>query len=133
MSFDWSQYYQIADALFQAAKDPSSKEAFCRSSISRSYYAAFNLSYAKRAEFWGDAAAQGAEKHQWTIERFIEFRGSPKEKQEAYNQIGENLRRLRAYRNIADYNEHFEGTPATVAKTALRLSRYVLDNLVKYP
>jgi uncharacterized protein (UPF0332 family) len=133
MSFNWSEYYQIADAFFKVAEQSAFKEAFYRSSISRAYYSAFNIAYKKMAAVWGNTAAQGAEKHQWTIERFNNFQGSPVEKQNTYKVVGANLERLRTYRNNADYDDQLQLDPAKQARITLMLANQILEGLSKHP
>lgn len=41
MSFDWSQYFQLALELIKESDEPASEEAKSRAAISRAYYAVF--------------------------------------------------------------------------------------------
>jgi len=43
MSFDWSEYLNLANKLVQAKSTPSADEACQRTAISRAYYAAYCL------------------------------------------------------------------------------------------
>ena len=45
MSFDWIDYYTLADELSKKRNDESSvnEEAACRSAVSRAYYAALHI------------------------------------------------------------------------------------------
>jgi len=43
MSFDWSEFLELAYELAQSTSEKSSEEARTRSAISRSYYAAYRI------------------------------------------------------------------------------------------
>ena len=62
MSFDWSEYLNLAQELAGQATGPSSQEAKLRSAVSRAYYAAF---YAATALLLGEGLDFG--KHSGVI------------------------------------------------------------------
>ena len=43
MSFNWTDFLTLADALVRAPNSPGPEEASLRSAISRAYYAAFHV------------------------------------------------------------------------------------------
>src|SRR6266849_725492 len=103
MSFDWSNYLDLARELQRQGAVHSSKEAELRSAISRAYYAAF----CKARNYLRDrrhlTLSRGAEAHSEVQD---EFQLSPDRR---FKEIGENLNRLRTFRNRADYNDVFAG------------------------
>ncbi len=103
MSFDWSNYLDLARELQRQGAVHSSKEAELRSAISRAYYAAF----CKARNYLRDRRhlilSQGPEAHSEVQDT---FQVSPDRR---LKEIGENLNRLRTFRNRADYNDVFSG------------------------
>jgi uncharacterized protein (UPF0332 family) len=113
MSFNWSDYLDLARRLYREGTIHSVKEAELRSAISRAYYAAFcnarNYLIAK-----GHKLSGGPEAHAEVQDRFIT--SSDRRRKE----IGENLKRLRSLRNRADYRNTFPGlNNTTVISIAL--------------
>lgn len=90
MSFDWKEYFTVAQEL--AKKD---KEGYFRSAISRAYYGAFCLARNKK----GYKNYTGSDVHSKVIEAF------KTEKDKNLREIGAKLDMLRRQRNLADYNE----------------------------
>lgn len=108
MSFDWSNYLILARELQRQGAVHLSKEAESRSSISRAYYAAFCKSRNFLRDKRHKTLSEGSDVH---AEVQKEFRNSNDKRLKA---IGENLNRLRKYRNRADYNDVFPGLNNTV-------------------
>ncbi|HEY9808621.1 MAG TPA: hypothetical protein V6D13_04710 [Halomicronema sp.] len=95
MSFDWSQYLNLAYKLAGTPHNPAN-EAELRSAISRAYYAAF----IKARNFLRDVdnlTIPRRDGHKYVINHFEN--NSDKRRRE----IGNNLHRLRDFRNDADY------------------------------
>ena|SRR5438128_6604811 len=113
MSFDWSDYLDLARELYKQGAVHSSKEAELRSAISRAYYAAF-CNARNHLVTKGHKLSEGPEAHTEVQDKFTA--SSDRRRKE----IGENLKRLRTLRNRADYRNAFPGlTKATVASIAL--------------
>jgi uncharacterized protein (UPF0332 family) len=132
MSFDWSGYLAIAEKSYSDASvetDSLLVEAHCRCAISRAYYSVFNVSYRKLLANWGSAAAQGGEKHGWTIERYNNYHSPDAAKQTAYRKVGVDLDRLRVYRNNADYDDILTASPSKRAEIVIKMSHRILNNL----
>lgn len=119
MSFDWSEYLQLARYL--AAQDVSpSEEARQRSAISRAYYAAYHeVRLLARQQGFQDSHA---ENHRNLIEYCLA------EPRREWRNLGENLRRLRDKRNSADYDRRFERVDYH-ATTCISLAASVLDQV----
>ena|SRR2546423_11209069 len=101
MSFDWSNYLDLARELKRQGAVHSSREAESRSSISRAYYAAF----CKARNYLRDrkhlTLSEGAEVHTEVQKEFL------RSNDRRLKEVGENLNRLRTYRNRADYQDIF--------------------------
>jgi uncharacterized protein (UPF0332 family) len=101
MSFDWSNYLDLARELQRQGAIHSSKEAELRSSISRAYYSAF----CKARNYLRDrrrlTLSEGPEVHVHVQDAFLDSNDK------RLKGIGENLTRLRTYRNRADYQDTF--------------------------
>jgi len=125
MSFDWKKYLIIAQDWADLSKEHINKEALLRSSVSRAYYAAFckSRNYLRDIE-----KAQGLGKsskvHQSVIDRFEESASTAK------NDIGAALRRLRSFRNNADYKDRFRDLEE-VAQLSLSYAEEIIESLDK--
>ena len=121
MTFNWSEYLNLARELAGKSTDVSSEEAKLRSAISRAYYAAFIQ--ARNFLRDRDQITIPREKtHKYVIEQ---FQNSADEKR---RKLGEKLQRLRDFRNQADYNDIF---PKLLGKTeqALGLARRIISGI----
>jgi uncharacterized protein (UPF0332 family) len=100
MSFDWSDFLPIADALATADWDLN-REASLRTAISRAYYAAFGVARrgvrSVRLETRRSAAEHGE------VAAFYAARYG-----ERGEQVAAVLGRLRKRRNAADYDDDLE-------------------------
>lgn len=120
MTFDWSQYLNLAQKL-TGTPDNLGDEAALRSAISRAYYAAF----IKGRNFLRDKESviiPNERTHQYVINTFKNHPDSVRQK------IGQRLARLRSYRNQADYEDTISNL---VDKTqeSLTLSRRIISTL----
>jgi uncharacterized protein (UPF0332 family) len=120
MSFDWSEYLNLAQELAGQVKSPSSQEAKLRSSISRSYYAAFCKA---RNNLRGERHSIPRQNtHRYVIDQFLD---SP---DRVRKRVGAHLDRLRKDRNKADYDDKVARLSDMTAK-ALRLADQVILRL----
>jgi uncharacterized protein (UPF0332 family) len=118
MKFNWSQYIDVADSLGKMANQrEEGREAFYRAGISRSYYAAFNVT--KSALDFD--SPQGRE-HDRLIAYLLEQDSSEMKK------IGHMLKRLRIKRVDADYRQTSPITENDLL-LSIRNSRQILDML----
>ena len=133
MSFDWSQYFDVSRELAEQAKNAPApiQEARLRASISRAYYAVFGQarSYLRKhdrvQEVLTDSNGRRINIHQFVREQFIN------RAEQDYQEIGETLNRLSAYRNIADYDLNhpvLNNLPFTT-QAALRWAKEALTKL----
>lgn len=121
MSFDWSQYIELAEDLISQAQGGRLDQALFRSSISRAYYGAFCLARDKVVEYNGEPLPR-VDTHRRVRET---FHGST-----AYEamQVGSKLGNLLRQRKIADYE-----AAATIdkekAERVLEMAKRTLDIL----
>lgn len=103
MSFNWSEYFTLAQELTSKSATSSMQEALLRSAISRAYYAAF--CEARNHLIYKDAEAvpNGVNVHIYVGKKF------EKSSDVARRKIGRLLHHLRSIRNIADYQDKFYG------------------------
>lgn len=118
MSFDWSNYLDLAQDLSQQSLSSSHGDADLRSSISRAYYAAFHKARQRLYDKWGitvpkDATAHGIVKKEL------------RKKQQ--KRIAVALDRMRIDRNSADYEDSVANLPITTRENLKRAKQIILD------
>ena len=121
MSFNWSEYLDLAQQLAGKAKISATQESRLRSAISRGYYAAFiqARNYLRDRE---GLTIPTRNTHEYVINQ---FRNSPDlDRQE----IGNTLKRLKINRNQADYEDTFVDLHI-IAKESLKLAAKIIANL----
>ncbi|MFB2917012.1 HEPN domain-containing protein [Aerosakkonema funiforme] len=118
MTFNCSEYLNLARELAGKSTAASSEEAKLRSAISRAYYAAF-IQARNLLRDRDNLTIPRDKAHKYVIEQ---FQNSVDDKR---RKLGEKLQRLRDFRNQADYNDTF---PKVAAKTeeALGLARRII-------
>ena len=103
MSFNWSEYLNIARELAGQATATPSEESKKRSAISRAYYAAFcSARNYLRAVERDQNIPVGGDAHGYVRNQFKTSRDKVR------REIGEDLARLVAKRNHADYDDTME-------------------------
>lgn len=121
MTFNWSEYLNLARELTGKVITPASQEAKLRSAISRSYYAAFiqARNFLREQEH---LTIPPQNTHQYVMNQF-------KNSSETARQgVGRRLQRLRDYRNRADYDDTVSGL-AGKSQEALGLARRIISGL----
>lgn len=121
MSFDWSEYFNLAQELAGKVTNPSTQEAKLRSAISRSYYAIYCLARNYLCLRERHSIPGGREAKDFV---HMQFRIGSKERKK----IGSNLDRLRTYREEADY-EDIVARLTDNAETSLKLAERAIANL----
>lgn len=100
MSFDWTEYFSLAQELTgQNPPFPSGQEAKSRAAISRAYYAAFCRSRNYLRDVEGIPISKGAAVHGQVKREFGNSQDNMR------RSVGRNLDRLREKRNKADYDD----------------------------
>ncbi len=120
MSFDWSQYIELAENLISQAQGGNLDHALFRSSISRAYYGAFCLARNKVADY--DGEAHRTDTHRYVRESFLDST--------AYEamQVGHKLNNLLRQRKNADY-EAMATIDKESAERVLAMAKRTLDIL----
>lgn len=122
MTFDWSQYLNVAKELAGLATTPANQEAKLPAAISRAYYAAFIQARNHLRDREGHSITQAPGVHRYVSEQF-ELSIEP-----ARKSVGEKLQRLRRYRNQADYVDRFPGLSG-IAGRSITLAQEVISEL----
>ncbi len=121
MSFDWLEYFKLAEELLGKSSFLASDESKIRSAISRAYYAAFNQAKLF-LETQDKLTIPNYNVHQYVIHQLQNSSDTTRRK------IGNRLLVLRDYRNQADYNQN---TVFTInnAEESLTLARRIIQVL----
>jgi uncharacterized protein (UPF0332 family) len=106
MSFEWSDFLAVADALMIADSD-GHREASLRTAISRAYYAAFGVAR-HGARSVRLATRRSAAEHGEVAAFYTKHYG------ERWEQVAIVLGRLRNRRNAADYEDDLSDIEALV-------------------
>ncbi len=122
MSFDWSQYLNLAKELADQPTTAANQEAKLRTAISRAYYVAFILARNYLRDSEGYAIPKTGDAHRYVWEQ---YKLNPDSRQQL---IANNLKRLKGYRNQADYVDTFPGLSG-IALIALTLADEIISTL----
>lgn len=101
MSFDWSEYFVLAEELggVASSRPMAGSEARQRSAVSRAYYAAFVLARNRLRDVEGVRVPAGINPHHF-VARHYAVAVDPERVR-----IGAGLGRLRSARNTCDYDD----------------------------
>ncbi|MBI3697209.1 MAG: HEPN domain-containing protein [Acidobacteria bacterium] len=103
MSFDWSEYLNVARQLLVYGTGPQSGEGSLRSAVSRAYYGAFGTARNHLRDRESLVIPRGRNVHIWVRDQFQNSRDAVRK------DIGATLNRLREARNKADYRDVVQG------------------------
>lgn len=123
MSFDWTEYFSLAQELTGHIPSASSgQEAKSRAAISRSYYAAFCRSRNHLRDVDGIPVSKGIAVHRQVKQEFGNSADNMR------RNIGRNLDRLRKERNEADYDDSMPSLSSDTA-FSMSLAKQVISDL----
>ena len=105
MTFDWSEYLELAQELAGDGAGSPNEEAKLRSSVSRAYYAAFCKARNHLRDIDGYQISQHVNVHKHVRDQFKDSSDKSRKK------IGTDLDRLRKRRNKADYDDFVNKLP----------------------
>jgi hypothetical protein len=119
--FDWQHYYLLARELLPMVDSVSYKEALLRSVVSRAYYAAYHraCNYLEEiGQYPNDQGSQGPIRgsHNRVIDVFLTATQNPE-----WKKIGKKLRKLKAIRQEAGYEQSGGDWFMSIDKTKKRL------------
>ena len=123
MSFDWTDFLTLADALVRDPNSPGPEEASLRSAISRAYYAAFCVARNFGRDKGEFTPTQTGRDH-WLV--MNHFRSSPNRNR---RKIGLDLGRLYDNRTNADYDDILSGRQVALAQSSVAIAQNVLSAL----
>lgn len=122
MTFDWSQYLNLAKEFLCQPTPPANQEAKMRSAISRAYYAAFISARNYLPETEEHSIPKTADAHKYVVQQFKQSSDADRQN------IGSNLEKLRRDRNAADYNNSVPEL-FKISKIAVKRSHRVISML----
>ncbi len=122
MTFDWTDYQELACTLQSRPEHPGPCEAALRTATSRAYYAALH-----RARHFAGSRGHTVSASQSIhigIPNYFINSGIP-----ALRAVGNRLKELKKCRNAADYDDQMRPPPNSTAAKAVALARRVIDTL----
>ena len=120
MSFNWSEYFTLAQELTSKSATSSMQEAMLRSAISRAYYAAFCEARNHLIYIDAEIVPTTVNAHTYVGAKFKRSNDLSRRK------IGRLLHHLRSIRNEADYQDKFYGKLRGRTRAALSEAEEVL-------
>ena len=127
MSFDWKHFFHVAyDLTTSTVSTPQLEEAYRRTAVGRYYYSAFGVCYSyvkSHLNTPSEDVSHTGKKHGWVIKELQQSGDN--------NLVGvsHQLKTLRNYRNIADYEDVLE---VNIAGKKMTLTPYRLAELSYY-
>lgn len=118
MTFDWLEYFQIAEKFLTQAEYEHNSQAYYRSSISRAYYSVFCI--LRNTKKLNDSKKGNIHKY------LIDLLKKSHNEDEIY--IGTILDELRYLRNLADYDDK-ENIDKKRAKGSIEKAKQILEIL----
>ncbi|GAB4408092.1 MAG: hypothetical protein Kow00123_21100 [Anaerolineales bacterium] len=130
MSFNWTDFLTLAEALAASPDSLGPAEAALRSAASRAYYAAFHesLAFAAREGF----VPYGSGEDHKAVQRYLR-QSPPTDPGRVRKKVAEDLGRLYDCRRRADYDNSLGQTPHVLAKHSVALARSILGKLRSLP
>jgi uncharacterized protein (UPF0332 family) len=125
MTFNWTDYFTLAERLTQVESGAPLSSASLRSAVSRAYYAAFNASKVFLIEREGCTFPKDGSIHRRVIAVFKHHENTE------YKYLSEVLHRLRCLRNDADYSERLV-LPGKTVRGSVAQAREVLNTLKNF-
>jgi uncharacterized protein (UPF0332 family) len=124
MSYDWTEFLELAELLGSSPDLPGPREAALRSAASRAYYAAFHKAL-EHAIGEGFSPAYTGDDHKRVQAHFRRYTPPSKVRRK----IAQELDRLLAERHKADYRNEIGKRPQSLASHAIGMARPILQNL----
>jgi len=117
MSFDWNNYFSLAEFLRDITDPPFEKEAAQLSAISRAYYASFHFACSYAESLLGFVPTKTGADHIGLI-RHLQSKGKSK--------LANQLHDLLEFRHKSDYDAEYSKISITVG-TAITRSRNAIN------
>jgi uncharacterized protein (UPF0332 family) len=126
VSFNWNQYFELAQALAGDGDANPSEEAKKRSAISRAYYSVLIQAREKASERSGENYPTDGGTHGWTIHKYKND-DSPNTKG-----IGAKIERLKELRERVDYDNQVQNLDKEV-RGAIQQASLLLHKIQNLP
>lgn len=129
MMFDWKEYLELAKSFQADAQRSKNTEALLRSSISRAYYAAFNVS--KNYLISLNYVISKRDAHGNVRKQFeqLSIEETDNNKREKFIMISANLDNLSFDRKRADYDGQLDRV-CDVSKVSLKRSEEIINAVI---
>jgi len=121
VSFDWSEYLNLAQEMAGLAVGPSSQDAKLRSAVSRAYYAAFCKARNHLRDKEGHRIPPSGDAHIYVREQFQNSTDRLR------RGMGSTLNRLRIDRNKVDYDDVVKRLPSMTTSVLRQAARVISD------
>ena len=121
MSFPWSDYLRVAEALIHARNRFAPAEARYRAAISRAYYAAYGAARNHAHEHEGYIPITSGRDHGFVAAHYLT--GSSR----THHQTGRTLQRLMDNRLQADYDNDIAADVRQLALASVQEARQILE------
>ena len=122
VTFDWEEYYKLAQELSGVTTVSSNIVAKFRCSISRAYYAAYCLARNHLRDVDGIPIPK-KHAHTFVIKQYTSHANIVRKR------IGTNLNRMKKRRVKADYKEVFHGDLPRITQDSVQTTKDILDDL----
>ena len=119
MTFDWNKFHDVGNCM----KNISEREEYQRSAVGRFYYAVFGLVKNYYEEKYQKTVPSN-DSHSFLINELEKSYGDERA-------LGEKLRKIRRFRNFADYNNKFYLKNVDVSEEIYNEIIELLENLNK--
>ncbi|MBW4633367.1 MAG: HEPN domain-containing protein [Iphinoe sp. HA4291-MV1] len=120
--FDWLEYFHLAKKLASEAMISAHQEAQLRVTIHLAYYAAFNLAKKHLQDKEEHSIPTTGDAHSYVSEQFLLNPDS------VHKSVGRKMKRLRLFRNQADYAAFFPGL-SNFTTASITLAEEIISTL----
>ncbi len=122
MGFDWAKYLEFAEYISKNTDKMPDKEACCRASVSRAYYAAFCITHKYIRQTGADF--DGGDAHRQVREYLKKDKGN-----KIKRKIANQLENLHFDRKKADYDDMLSEPPRVMAAKAIVKAQQIIEEV----
>ena len=125
MTFNWKEYFDLAQFLQGKTEVSYSEESARRAAVSRAYYAAFCFARNYAEDKCGRGKSRRSDEHSELI-TFYKVLGTTNQD---FVDIADNLEELRQWRNFCDYDDNIMQDINNLAIYALKDAQEIISML----
>lgn len=134
MSFHWEKNLDIAKAIEQCASkitEAQKREAAYRAAVSRAYYGVMKVSFLRFSRDYTFRRQNVHEQVRKRLENYPARVGITRHQASIAKRLHNQFKRLRAYRNEADYQDVLNSKPADLASFSIKIAEKYLGSIKK--